>query len=122
VRTANRRGSQFELGLSSKQQQPKEPVAKTLIKPSTIRETPPRLTPPPKKTRSPNWIPKNAAMLVVLIVAVVLLLWIFVYLRQLSHSLQASRPIASVIVENLKEELRSLKEKVEAIERLLNEL
>lgn len=91
----------------------------SLIKPSAIRETPPRLTPPPKKAERSLVVPSLLVMGCVMLVLLVVCVW---YLRSLHAGMSAGRPVSSAIIQNLKAELAALRDKVGSIERLVEQL
>ncbi len=100
----------------------KEPASKSVIRPATIRETPPRLTPPPKKIKSVVGA-MQPVMLLVVFVSLVLLAVCVWYLRQLSSTINiVSRPISDSVLDHLKAEVAEMREKLDTIERLLKQL
>ncbi len=99
----------------------KEPASKSVIRPATIRETPPRLTPPPKKVKSVVWA-MQPVMLLVVFVSLVLLAVCVGYLRQLSSTISVVRPISDSVLNHLFAEVSEMREKLDTIERLLKQL
>jgi hypothetical protein len=100
----------------------REPAPKSIIKPATIRETPPRLTPPPKKVKAAKGAMQPVTLLVVF-VSLVLLAICVGYLRQLSSTIHTvARPLSESVIDLLKVEVSEMRERLDTIERLLKQL
>lgn len=99
---------------------------KSVIRPAAIRETPPRLTPPPKKQKR-DW--SNSSRVLIAAIVILGLLMIYnVYLQRNFHlemvrAGSGSGPMVNrALVQTIKAEVRDLKGRLEALEELLQKL